>query len=84
MKVLTHIRDEAHRFGITHHRNKRSKETIRTELNDIPGIGESTVKKLFDRFPSVEAVKNASEEDLQNTVGAARARAILEFFRNRK
>ena len=78
LKVLQQIRDEAHRFGITHHRNKRSKETIRTELSDIKGIGESTANTLLIHFKSVENVKQANMTELENVVGKAKAKIIFE------
>jgi excinuclease ABC subunit C len=81
MKVLTHIRDEAHRFGITHHRNKRSEETIKTELTSIPGIGPLTIQKLLDEFKSVEGIRNATAEAIQAMIGNAKTKIVLDYFK---
>ena len=77
LKVIQQMRDEAHRFGITHHRGKRSKRIIRTGLEDIPGIGPETARKLLTRFGSVKGIKAAAMEDLVESVGAAKA-ALLK------
>ena len=77
LKVIQQMRDEAHRFGITHHRGKRSKRIIRTGLEDIPGIGPQTARKLLTRFGSVKGIKAAAMEDLVESVGAAKA-ALLK------
>lgn len=82
LKVLQHIRNEAHRFGITHHRDKRSKNTIKTELTGIPGIGKNTVEQLLREFRSVTGVKNAPIEDLVKTVGKSKAEIITAWFAN--
>ena len=62
LQVVQHLRDEYHRFGITHHRDRRSKGQIRSELDGIKGIGEATAKKLMQEFKSVKRVKEASED----------------------
>ncbi len=80
MKVLQHIRDEAHRFGITFHRNKRSKGTIKTELEEIKGIGKSIANMLLSHFKSVDNVKQASIIELENVIGKAKAKIIFEHF----
>ncbi|MBL4624557.1 MAG: excinuclease ABC subunit UvrC [Flavobacteriales bacterium] len=80
LKVIQHLRNEAHRFGITHHRNKRSKGALKTELNDIPGVGEKTIKDLLREFKSVKRVKEASEKEIARVVGQARAITIVRFF----
>jgi excinuclease ABC subunit C len=80
LKVMTHIRDEAHRFGITFHRNKRSAAFIHSELEYIPGIGSKTIETLLKRFKTVSAVRSATEEELAAVVGAARSRAIKRYF----
>lgn len=80
LKVLMHIRDEAHRFGITHHRNKRSAAFIHSELEQIPGIGPKSIGELLRRFRSVKAVREASTEALAEIVGTARAEAIRNYF----
>lgn len=80
LKILQHLRDEAHRFAITFHRQKRSKNTFRTELEDIPGIGKSTSDQLLSRFKSLKKIGEASENELREVVGQARARKILKHF----
>jgi excinuclease ABC subunit C len=80
LKVLQHIRNEAHRFGISHHRDKRSKNTIKTELTDIPGIGKNTAEMLLREFRSTSGVKNAPIEDLVKTVGKSKAKIVAAWF----
>jgi excinuclease ABC subunit C len=84
LKVLMKIRDEAHRFGITFHRNKRSAEFIKSELLEIKGIGEATASKLMIEFKTVSAVKNASQKDLENVVGTRTAELIYNYFNVKK
>lgn len=69
LKVLQHLRDEAHRFGITFHRNKRSQHFTSSSLSMIPGIGNKTVEKLLTKFKSVEKIRNLSKEELEYVVG---------------
>ena len=80
LKVVCHIRDEAHRFGITFHRQKRSKAFINSELEQIPGIGSKSLNALLRRFRTVAKVREASVEELAEEVGVARARKIIEYF----
>jgi excinuclease ABC subunit C len=80
LKVVCHIRDEAHRFGITFHRQKRSKAFIDSELSHINGIGEKSLVALLRKFKSVSAVREASHEALAEVVGESRAKAIKEYF----
>lgn len=82
LKVIQHMRNEAHRFGITHHRNKRSKQAIETELDEIPGIGEKTVIELLKHFRSVKRVKKASKVELSEIVGVSRAQKIINFYKD--
>lgn len=80
LKIIQQLRNEAHRFGITFHRNKRSKGAINSELEGIEGIGEKTAQDLLKTFKSVKRIKEASIEDLAKTVGAARAKKIYDTF----
>lgn len=82
LKVIQHIRDEAHRFGITHHRKKFEKGFLHSELNDIKGIGKQTAEKLMLELKSVKNIKEASLETLEKTVGKAKASIIYNYFRN--
>lgn len=80
LKLLMHIRDEAHRFGITHHRNRRSKSQIESRLREIPGVGPKTEEELLRRFGSASRVANATLEDLVAAVGKSMAVKILRFY----
>ena len=80
LKLVRFIRDEVHRFGITFHRNKRSKGTFTNELETIPGIGHQTAQELLKTFRSVKKVKEQSEEALTAVVGKSKAPLIKEFF----
>ena len=81
LKVIQHMRNEAHRFGITFHRQKRSKAALETELDNIPGIGEKTVIELLKHFRSVARVKAANKESLVEVVGLSRAQKIIDFYK---
>ena len=83
LKVIQHIRDEAHRFGITHHRKKFEKGFLHSELNDIKGIGKQTAEKLMLELKSVKNIKEASLETLEKIVGKAKAGIIYNYFRNK-
>jgi excinuclease ABC subunit C len=82
LKVLQHLRNEAHRFGITHHRNKRSRDFIKSELLSIPGIGAATAEMLLGQYKSVQAVKEAAPGDLEIYVGKKKADIIAGFFKS--
>ena len=81
LKLIQNLRNEAHRFGITFHRLKRSGSMTSSSLEGIPGIGSSSIEKLFKRFKSMEGIMNASIEDLSAEVGISRARKIEEHFK---
>lgn len=78
LKIIQQLRDEAHRFGITHHRQKRSKGTIKTGLTDIEGVGKATAEKLLNHFRSVQGLKNASIEEIGAIIGLKKAAALKE------
>ena len=78
LKVVCHIRDEAHRFGITHHRNKRRKNFITNELEQIEGIGTKSATELLRAFRTMSAIRKAPLEEIAEVVGMARARRIKE------
>ena len=80
LRIIQQIRDEAHRFGITHHRNKRSRETFKTELNEIKGISEKTAEKLLIELKSVTQIKSASLSDLEKIVGNSKAKLVYNHF----
>jgi excinuclease ABC subunit C len=79
-KLIRRIRDEVHRFGITFHRQKRSKGTFKNSLEDIKGIGSSTANILLKAFRSVNNIKNQSEEELAKLIGASKARLVKNYF----
>ncbi|WP_270088458.1 excinuclease ABC subunit UvrC [Sphingobacterium sp. SYP-B4668] len=80
LKIIQHLRDEAHRFGITFHRNQRSRKTFVSELENIPGIGKTSVDKLLQTFKSVKKVKEASDEDLKKVLNLKQVKALREYF----
>lgn len=84
LKVIQQMRNEAHRFGITHHRNKRSKGAIETQLNEISGIGEKTAIELLRHFRSVSNIKKATKQELIEVVGLSKAQKIVDFYENEK
>lgn len=81
LHAIQQIRDEAHRFAITFHRQRRAKSTLRSELLLIPGIGESTVRKLLQEFGSIQGIREAHDEVLTAAIGASRAEAVRTYFR---
>lgn len=81
LHAIQQIRDEAHRFAITFHRQRRAKSTLRSELLLIPGIGESTVRKLLQEFGSIQGIREAHDEALTAAIGASRAEAVRTYFR---
>lgn len=82
LKLLQMARDEAHRFAITFHRKKRSERTLRTELTEIPGIGNKKSAELLKKFGSVKKIKESSSETLQQFLGNKTGEAVYNFFRD--
>ncbi len=80
LKIIQHLRNEAHRFGITHHRDKRSKSALQTSLETIPGIGEKTMITLLKHFKSVKRLQNATENEISEVVGISKAKKISDFY----
>ena len=81
LRVLQSIRNEAHRFGITFHRNKRSKEFIISELSQIPGIGDKTIEILMCKFKSIKRLKETPQSEIISEIGVARAEKIENYFK---
>jgi len=81
LKIIQFLRNEAHRFGITFHRNKRSKSAIQSELEQIPKIGQQTITTLLRAFKSAKRVKSATFEELEKEIGHARAQTIFNYFK---
>ena len=84
LKIIQHLRDEAHRFGITFHRNQRSKGQVKSELDNIKGIGEETKRLLLKEFKSVKRIKSASNEEIEKVVGKHKATLIEKYFTEEK
>ena len=84
LKILQQLRNEAHRFAINFHRDQRSREFVRTELTQIPGIGEKTANKLLSHFGSVKKVKSAKIKMLVEVVGNANAEKVIRYFREQE
>lgn len=80
LKIIQQLRNEAHRFGISFHRQKRSKEAIDTELQNIKGIGQKTAIELLKEFRSVKRIKNANKEELTKVIGDSKAQLIKTYF----
>ena len=74
------MRDEVHRFGITHHRNRRDKGTLKNELEAIKGIGPETAEQLLRELKSVKKIKEAPLELLENIIGKAKAKLVKDYF----
>ena len=81
LKIIQQLRNEAHRFGITFHRNKRSKEALNTTLDAIDGIGEKTVIGLLKKFKSLQRIQSATFEELSEVVGPSKSKKIKEYFK---
>ena len=80
LKIIQQLRDEAHRFGITHHRNQRDKGTLKTELTEIKGIGKLTADLLLQSFGSVKKIKIQNTESLSEKIGPAKAEIVFQYF----
>ncbi|UHO37719.1 excinuclease ABC subunit UvrC [Chryseobacterium capnotolerans] len=80
LKILQRVRDEAHRFGVKHHRTRRKNSTIKSELEEIPGVGEKTIELLLSKLKSVKRIKEANQETLEEILGKSKAKVIWEFF----
>ena len=81
LRIIQQMRDEAHRFGITHHRKKREKGTIKTTLSEIEGIGFTTSQTLLRKFKSVKNIKLAGLDELSSVIGKSKANIVYNYFR---
>jgi excinuclease ABC subunit C len=81
LKLIRRIRDEVHRFGITFHRNKRSKGTFKNELEDIPGIGKATIDILLKEFKSVKNIREKEQVEIEKLIGKSKAEMITNYFK---
>jgi excinuclease ABC subunit C len=84
LKVIQHLRNEAHRFGITFHRDKRSKSALNSSIETIPGIGEKTMQTLIKHFKSVKRLKMATQNEISAVVGLSKAKKITDFYQDNK
>ena len=80
LKIIQQLRNEAHRFGIEHHRNKRSKSALNTELETIPGIGDKTIVELLKHFKSVKRISYAKLDELEEIIGVSKAQKIYNYY----
>jgi excinuclease ABC subunit C len=80
LKLIQHLRNEAHRFGINFHRQKRSGNFIKSELENIPGVGEKTIEMLLKKFKTVKRIKQMSQDELSAELGQTKAKLLLEYF----
>jgi excinuclease ABC subunit C len=80
LKIIQHLRDEAHRFGITHHRNQRDKGTLKTELTEIKGVGSQTAEALLKKFKSVKKIKEQKLTTLEKEIGKSKAQIVYSFL----
>lgn len=84
LKTIQHLRDEAHRFGITFHRNRRSKSQVTSELDNIKGIGAETRKALMKEFKSIKRLKQANQQAIENIIGPYKTKLIIDYFKLNK
>jgi excinuclease ABC subunit C len=84
LRVIQHIRNESHRFGITFHRDKRSQNFAKSALDDVPGIGPKTVEKLYADFKTLKGIQQASDEELSKSIGMVKAKQLMDHFKNKK
>ena len=80
LKVLQRVRDESHRFGVKHHRTRRKNSTIKSELEEIPGVGEKTIQQLLSKLKSVKRIKEASLETLEEILGKSKGKIVWGYF----
>ena len=80
LKLIQQLRDEAHRFGLKNHRNKRSADFLKNELNELPGIGKITLDTLLRKFRSMKKIREAKREEIASVVGPSKAKVIFDYF----
>jgi excinuclease ABC subunit C len=80
LKLVQQLRDEAHRFGLSHHRQRRSKNALGSALDEIKGLGPKTIESLFQEFKTISKMKAAGAEVIAKKIGAAKARLLFEYF----
>ncbi|KUY19499.1 excinuclease ABC subunit C [Elizabethkingia miricola] len=80
LKILQRVRDEAHRFGVKHHRTRRKNSTIKSELEEIPGVGPKSIELLLSKMKSVKRIREANMETLEEILGKSKAKMVFEYF----
>ncbi|MCT3949577.1 excinuclease ABC subunit UvrC [Elizabethkingia anophelis] len=80
LKILQRVRDEAHRFGVKHHRTRRKNSTIKSELEEIPGVGPKSIEMLLSKMKSVKRIREANLETLEEILGKSKAKMVFEYF----
>jgi excinuclease ABC subunit C len=80
LKIIQHLRNEAHRYGLSKHRQRRSKGAIHSELENIAGVGGKTIEKLLQHFSSVSRIKLATQKEIEQVVGEKIAEKIKNYF----
>lgn len=80
LKILQRVRDESHRFGITHHRTRRKNATLKSELEEIPGVGPKTIKTLLSELKSVSRIKESPKETIEAILGKSKAKIVYDYF----
>jgi len=80
LKVIQNLRNEAHRFSLTFHKSKRSKDSLKSELDVIPGIGEKTKLKLLRKFKSILQLKKVRKEEIINEIGKSKTKKLIDFL----
>ncbi len=83
LKILQRVRDESHRFGVKHHRARRKNSTIKSELEEIPGVGEKTIEMLLQKLKSVKRIKEANLETLEEILGKSKGKVVWEYFNDK-
>ncbi|MFC2104753.1 excinuclease ABC subunit UvrC [Bacteroidota bacterium] len=81
LKIIQHIRNEAHRFGIKFHRNKRSGSFIKSELENVPGIGPKTIEVLLTKFKSIKMIQSLTLDEISSEIGNTKAKLLFEYFK---
>jgi len=84
LKIIQQIRNEAHRFGIKFHRNKRSGNFIKSELEDIPGIGEKTIEQILTKYKTIKKIRSLSQDELSSEIGRIKSKLLIEYFNKSK
>jgi excinuclease ABC subunit C len=80
LKLVQQLRDEAHRFGLSHHRTLRSKNAVGSALDQVKGLGPKTIETLYVEFKSLAKIREATPEQVAKKIGAAKAKLLFEFF----